>query len=130
MFGSMSQRLGISIGRRILDACASQVAPQRHGRVRLSLTMTLAASLATIAVGAPSFAHAAAGILSCERLEQNCEAYMARMRRALAHTRADQAGQRDTHETSAERCQEQYAAAERTGIWPAHGATPDLPCTK
>jgi hypothetical protein len=119
---------GSSILRANPHSRATPVASRTDSGMRPSLLLTLLVAMATL--GAPGSANAAAGILSCVKLEQNCEAYVTRMKNALRHTRPDQAGQHDPHKFSAERCQEQYSSAERTGIWPAYGVMPALPCSK
>jgi hypothetical protein len=102
---------------------------RRDGRAHPSLGVAAAALVMTVSAFAPSVA-SAAGILSCQKLEQNCEAYVSHMTQALQRTRSDQVGQPSARDLSVQRCQEQYASAEQTGIWPARGATPALPCTK
>jgi hypothetical protein len=96
---------------------------------RSSFSLAAAALVITISATAPDAAKAA-GILTCLKLKQNCDAYAAHIAKALARTRTDQVGERSSNQMSVAQCQEQYASAEQTGIWPAHGATPDLPCTK
>jgi uncharacterized protein YciW len=71
-----------------------------------------------------------AAVLSCQKLEQNCEAYVARLAEALTRTRADQVAQPSSPRLSVQRCKQQFAAAEQTGLWPADGPRPALPCTR
>jgi hypothetical protein len=96
------------------------------GRGPAPFLRILTVALATIAVGAHP---AAAKIMSCQTLEQNCEAYVTHLKQALAHTRSDQAAGQDQDQLSVERCQAQYASARQTGLWPAQGVRPALPCS-
>ena len=102
----------------------------RRGGLARPLTGLAAAALAaTFSAWTPSVA-VAAGILSCQKLEQNCEAYVSHMSQALQRTRADQVAQPSMSDLSVQHCQEQYASAVQSGMWPGRGATPALPCTK
>jgi hypothetical protein len=89
-----------------------------------------AAPMTIIATAIIGSASASAAPLSCQKLEQNCESYVKHMLDAQAHTHPAQAGKPDPDATSVEKCQQQYETAMRTGLWPARGATPALPCTK
>jgi hypothetical protein len=94
--------------------------------LRFTLAMALTGPVAILALGASRPAEAAAP--TCRKLEQNCEAYAAKMADALAHTQPEQVGRQNVAAVSVQQCKAQYASAALTGLWPARGAVPPLPC--
>jgi len=106
---------------------AAQIRRARRQALGSLFSLALASGAALGEFAAPQAA-AAAGLLTCQRLEQNCEASIAREMNALTHVRADQAATKDPLKLSAHRCQSQYEAAQKTGIWPGYNGGPSLPC--
>ena len=72
----------------------------------------------------------AAGVATCQHLQQRCDATVASLQDVLSHvdpTQVDTTA--DSQNILSYDCEGRYAQAQQSGVFPGRTPEPDLPCT-